>query len=706
VVPDLEDLPPDPTPELLIARGKALLGLRRDAESLECFERALAALPAQNAALLGKSQALLRLGDGHAALSLVDELLARQPDCTEAHGVRALILLVKGRTDEAWDAASLGCLEVENPAARVIRGMVLLDRGDPAGALAEFDQALAVDQVLASIHQGRGRALADLGRTEEALQAYATAADFDPNNAALWVRAGHLLIQMSRFDPALDAFTAALDRDDKNRAALQGKAQCLAVLGRMPDAVAAYTNLLAVAPDADYMRGERFYCQMHCCDWRDFESNRRDIADRVRRGERADIPGSFMTYSDSPAEQLQCARTYAADSCSIDTPPFAAYRNSSAGRIRVAYLSADFGEHATAYLAAGLFEAHDRSKFETYAISFGPADESAMRRRLKRAFDHFHDVRHLTDDRIAALIHELGIDIAVDVKGHTQGARGRILAYRPAPVQVSFLAYPGTLGTDFMDYVVADRQVIPWEARHHYTEQVIYLPGSYQVNESARTAGPRPERGDAGLPESGFVFCCFNSSYKITPAVFDDWMQILRAVPGSVLWLLEASPTAVLNLRAEALARGIDAKRLIFAPWRPYADHLARCALADLFLDTSPCNAHTTASDALWAGVPVLTRPGATFTSRVATSLLHAVGLGQLSVGSREEYQSLAIHIATSPRELASLRQWLGAARDRAALFDSTWYCRQLEAAFEEAAARHRRGQPPTVLELAPVAER
>ncbi len=691
----------NPTVDRLVAQGKAFLGLRRNAEGLECFEQALSQSPEAAAAMFGKCQALTRLGRADEALNLMHQLLEREPDCPGAHGIQAQVLYVQGRKQEAWDAAQRGCVPgLVDPVALLIRGLLLLERGDAARALAAFDDAVAADPTLGSAHQGRASALESLGRVAEALRALDTGHRLDPNNPQVLVRAGHLMIRMNWFDLGLAAFTAAVEQQPAHADALQGQAQCLAALGRAPEAVEAYTRLLAAAPDADYMHGERMHVQMQCCDWREFEANRADIAARVRRGERVDNPGSFMTHSDSPADQLLCARTFAADFCAIAEPPYASYLARGGERLRVAYVSADFSEHATAYLTAGLFEAHDRAKFEIYAVSFGPDDGSAMRRRLVRAFDHFEDVRHLSDQRIAALLHEQQIDIAVDLKGHTLGARPRIFAHRPAPLQVSFLAYPGTMGADYMDYVIADRVVIPDSERIHYAEQVIYMPGSYQVNDSARTANPAPSRGEAGLPESGFVFCCFNSSYKIAPPVFDDWMEILKSVPGSVLWLLQGTPAAVQNLRAEAMRRGVDADRLIFAPWKPPVDHLARCGLADLFLDTLPYNAHTTASDALWSGVPVVTRAGATFASRVATSLVQVAGLGRLSVSSREEYRSLAIRIAGSPGELRSLKESLARARDRSRLFDSRWYCRQLEAAFEEIVARRRRGEVPTLVDL------
>jgi protein O-GlcNAc transferase len=510
------------------------------------------------------------------------------------------------------------------------------------------------------------------------------------------VEAAFLSIQQGRYESAVEAFTGALTHEPRNTDALRGRAQCLFVLGRIEEALAAYDALLAVAPGMDYMAGERFHAQLHCCDWTDYESRRRAIAERVRRAERADIPGCFMCHSDSPADQRICAETFASDMCVLDRPASRRAPRPFSGRIRIAYLSADFCSHATAHLAAGLFERHDRSRFATYALSFGPNDGSPTRKRLEGAFEAFLDVGGCSDEDIAAQVVKLGIDIAVDVKGHTLGARPRIFAMRPAPVQVSFLAYPGTMGTDFIDYLVADRHVIPDADRPHYSEQVIYLPDSYQVNDAARTGARQPTRREVGLPDTGFVFCCFNSIYKVTPAVFDAWMHVLAAVPGSVLWLLDSSAVAARNLRLQAAKRGIDPRRLIFAPRVEPAHHWARNALADLSLDTHPCNAHTTASDALWAGVPIITLAGSTFTSRVATSLLHAVGLGQLSVTSLEAYERLAIRLATDPEELRQLKQRLATARSTSSLFDPGSYAKRLEAAYVEIWARNQRGESPS----------
>ncbi|MGO9993417.1 MAG: tetratricopeptide repeat protein [Steroidobacteraceae bacterium] len=688
-----------PTPELWVRRGRALFELRQSADSLIDFERALAAQPTLAAARIGRARALLRLGRLENALASIDELLTQDPQCPGARGVRAQILMMQGRVKDAWDIADeQTALNQTDPLTFFVRGLVLLDRAEPTGALTMLDRAIELNPVLAPAHLGKGRALAELNRTSEAFEAYGHAARLDPTSAEPYVRTGHLKILLSQFDGAVESFTKALERQPDHVAALQGRAQCLAALGRAPEALDAYSQLLAVAPNADYMMGERFHVQLHCCDWRDFEVNREQIAQRVRRGERADSPAPFLAHSDSPADQLTCARTFAADFLALSTRPLPPERRTAGKRIRVAYVSADFHAHATAFLAAGLFEQHDRSRFEILAVSFGPDDASGMRRRLEGAFDRFVDVRSVSDEGIAARMRELEIDIAVDVKGHTLGGRPRIFAHRPAPVQVSFLAYPGTVGVDFMDYIVADRHVIPERDRIHYAEQVIYLPDSYQANDSARTAAPRPTRREAGLPESAFVFCCFNSNYKLTPSTFAVWMEILQAVPNSVLWLLVGNPVAVQNLRRETAQRGVAAERLIFAPWQDAAQHLARCALADLFLDTLPCNAHTTASDALWAGVPLVTQAGATFVSRVATSLLHAVGLGHLSVNTRGDYARLAIDLAHQPRALDDLKAHLRRVRDTAPLFDTARYCRHLEAAYADIWARHTRGAPPSPL--------
>lgn len=367
--------------------------------------------------------------------------------------------------------------------------------------------------------------------------------------------------------------------------------------------------------------------------------------------------------------------------------------------MRIAYLSADFHQHATAELIAGLIERHDRKKFEVMAISFSRDDGSAMRQRLMAAFDRFDDVRAMGDGDVARLLREREVDIAIDLKGHTEGARPAILAHRPCPVQVSYLGYPGTMSAPWLDYIIGDATVLPFAHQPFYSEKIVHLPHCYQVNDATRAVAETAEtavtRVAAGLPESSFVFCCFNAAWKIAPSVFDVWMRLLVAVPGSVLWLLEDNASAPANLRAAALARGVDPARLVFAPATVPGRHLARHRLADLFLDTLPYNAHTTASDALWTGLPVLTCLGALFDGRVAASLLRAVGLPELIAQTMEEYEALALALARDPTRLESLRARLLANRLLYPLYDTERFRRALEAVYVRMTEIARGGGAP-----------
>jgi predicted O-linked N-acetylglucosamine transferase (SPINDLY family) len=364
-------------------------------------------------------------------------------------------------------------------------------------------------------------------------------------------------------------------------------------------------------------------------------------------------------------------------------------------RIRIAYLSADFRQHATAELMAGLIEAHDRTRFEVGAVSWGQDDGSAMRARLVRAFDWFEDVRLKSDADVAQWLKDREIDIAIDLKGHTREARPGILAQRPCPVQVNYLGYPGTIGAPWLDYILADACVLPFDRQDCYSEKIVHLPHCYQVNDSSREIGETPTRAEAGLPGEGFVFCCFNAAWKISPAMFDVWMRLLSAVPAGVLWLLDDNATATRNLKTAAKAHGIDAARLVFAPRVPTATHLARHRLADLFLDTLPYNAHTTASDALWAGLPLLTCLGSQFDGRVAASLLETLGLPELVTHSLQEYEARALALARDPARLQILRAKLGDNRRTSPLFDTDRFCRGLENAYRRMMEILQAGQAP-----------
>jgi predicted O-linked N-acetylglucosamine transferase (SPINDLY family) len=394
-------------------------------------------------------------------------------------------------------------------------------------------------------------------------------------------------------------------------------------------------------------------------------------------------PFLLLACSGNPALHLQCARGFIQDRIRVRLQPLWQGEVRHHDRIRVAYVSADFHEHATAYLMAELFERHDRARFEVLGVSFGPDDQSALRRRLVSAFDKFHDVRAEGDREVAALLHEQEVDIAVDLKGFTTGCRPEILAHRPAAIQVNYLGYPGTMGADFIDYVIADKIVLPYDQQPFFTEKIVHLPDCYQVNDSLRTIAAKPPlRQEVGLTDQGFVFCCFNNNHKIAAPVFEAWMRILQKVEGSVLWLLRDNPGVERNLRRVAAARGIDPARLIFANRVGHDEHLARHRLADLFLDTIPFNAHTTASDALWTGLPILTCRGESFAGRVAASLLQAAGLPELVTSNLQEYEALAVKLACEPQLLEAVRAKLERNRLTSRLFDTDRFRRHIESTY------------------------
>lgn len=424
------------------------------------------------------------------------------------------------------------------------------------------------------------------------------------------------------------------------------------------------------------------------CEWDEFSQAAEHMRATLAKGRAGQLsPFQLLTAPGvSSFEHRACSELWTRDRLAQSTAirEDLAFRFDLAARdkIRIGYLSNDFHDHATSLLLIETFEAHDRDRFELHAFSFGADDGNALRRRVRRAFHVFHDVSALSDIETARAAHDAGIDILVDLKGYTQGARTGVMMLHPAPIQVNYLGYPGTLGGDICDYIITDRFVTPMAAASDYSEAFAYMPHSYQPHGRKRAIGRKPTRAEVGLPESGVVFCCFNQAFKITPQVFDLWCRLLDATPGSVLWLLSAT-RAESNLRGEAMRRGVAANRLVFAPDMGQSDHLARLQLADLVLDTSPYGAHTTASDALWAGVPIVTQAGDTFPSRVAGSLLHAVGLPELIAASAEDYFAVASTLAAEPDRLATIKAKLQRERLTAPLFDVAAYTRALESLYK-----------------------
>jgi protein O-GlcNAc transferase len=575
----------------------------------------------------------------------------------------------------------------------------LSDLGRFQEALSSYDKALAIRPAHAETLYNSGVVLAALHRLMEARARYDRALALKPDFTDALYNRGVVLRTIGHGEQALADFDRALAVRPNFIQALNNRAAMLSDLKRPRQAMEAYRQILAFEPGNPYVLGGVAGAALNLCDWAEISRISPLLADAVLRDEAVVPPFTLLGYSDDASLQLACARNYLQDR--ILSPQRRLWDGTiyHHNKIRIAYLSTDFHQHAMAHLLVGLYELHDRSRFEVIGISLGKDDASEMRARLIRAFDQFHDVRLHSDLEVARLLHRLEVDIVIDLNGHTRDARSAILSYRPCPLQVNYLGYPGTTGADFIDYIIADNTVLPFDQAQFFTEKIVHLPDCYQANDSKRTISTAtPTRQELGLPEVGFVFCCFNNNWKITAPVFDIWMRLLGSIPGSVLWLIEDSPETRKNLLAEAVARGVDPQRLIFAPRVKMEDHLARHRLADLFLDTLPYNAHTTASDALWAGLPLLTCRGSAFAGRVATSLLVAIGMAELVTGNPQEYEALASKLARNPELLRSLRYKLQQNRLTHSLFDTDRFRRNIEKAYATMWTIYQRGDAPKTL--------
>lgn len=647
--------------------------------------------------LLQNAQRLHQAGNLAEAARLYGEVLRINPQQFDALYSLGVLYYQSSRFADA-ERLIAGAIRLNPSAAEpyYFLGCALqrLNRNDDA--IDAFNQALTVKPGFIEVLMARGIARMTLNRYEEGLEDFDAILAVEPQNAGAWNNRGCVLQGMNRNDEALAAFEKASSLKPDFLQALISSGSVLAGLRRFEEAAANYEKALTLNPDMPYVRGNLVLYRLQCCDWRHLEHDRARIAADIKAAKPVIQPFINVTLSSSVTDQLQCARSSIAYQWPKQSR--ARWRGEPYGhdKIRVAYISADFRDHAVARLVAGLFEHHDRSRFETTGVSLVADDGSAMRKRLKGAFDRFIDADRQSDEHIATLLRQDAIDIAVDLMGFTSGCRPGILAFRPAPVQVNFLGYPGTMGAPYVDYIVADRFVIPDEDRPFYTEKIVTLPDAYQCNDRRRAiADATPSRGDLGLPAGGFVYCCFNNSNKLTPEIFDIWMRLIRRVEGSVLWLLEDNSTASRNLRREAAARGVDAERLVFAPRVNPAEHLARHRAADLFLDTLPYGAHTTASDALWSGLPVLSCFGTTFAGRVGASLLNAAGLPELVTHSLAAYETLALDLAHDRDTLDRARKKLALNRDTCALFDTARFTRHFEAALTTMRERQRAGQSP-----------
>jgi len=660
------------------------------------------------------------IGQYEHALVMMDEAIRQSPESADFHFNKGNIFLETSRFPEAVAAFLQAIGEgADFPEVFYNSAMALSALGEDAPALHMIDRAIEKNGAVHLFHYNRALYLEKLGRDHDALMAYQQALVCQPDHADSYFNAGCLHLKLShaelarecfascvaleptsaephnnlgnalhdlrRYPEALHSFEQALKFKPDYAEAFNNKGNVLKDMKRLDEALACYEQALAIKPDYEYLPGMVLHMKMFMCKWEGHAQELQALLAGIEAGQKVALSFPVLGLSDRADVQRRAAEILGEDKYPEQDALGPCLPRAVRDKIRVGYFSADFHNHATAYLMAELFEKHDRSRFEVLGFSYGHVQEDEMRARLLKGFDQFHEVRHLADVDIARLSRSLGVDIAVDLKGLTQDHRLGIFAYRAAPVQVSYLGYPGTTGVPYMDYVLADRVVIPEESQQYYSEKVVYLPDSYQVNDSQRKIANRVfSRSELGLPEAGFVFCSFNNNYKITPQVFGCWMEILKAVPGSVLWLLQDNQWAMENLREQAQRHGVAPERLVFAERMALPEHLARQRAADLFLDTFPCNAHTTASDALWAGLPLLTLAGQAFASRVAASLLNAVGLPELVCRSLPEYQALAIGLALDESRLIKIRMRLNGNLLSSPLFDVERFSRSLEHKFQQ----------------------
>lgn len=645
--------------------GAALLALDDGVGAEPAFRRAIAADPSHPASYNNLAIALRKQGRLADAEAVYREAIARAPDYADARYNLGNLLQLAERDDEAAE---------------------------------QFKAAIRIDPGYVDAHYNLGNLLAKAARREEAIASFATAARLRPAHSDALNNMGAELLALERVDDALAAYESALVANPANVAALINKGKALVLKGDEPGAIAAFRGALALDPNDRSARLQALFEEAHICDW-----HARGEFPLTEGPESAAVqPFASLPFLDDPAHQyrrsLGCAaRMFPSAPVSLPDPA-----PSADGRIRIGYFSADFHNHATMYLMAGFFREHDRSRFDVRLYSYGPKrEDDRARAELRGHVDAFTEIGAMRDEDVVRQARADGLDIAVDLKGYTRGTRSRLFGQRLAPVQVSYMGYPGTIGHDCMDYFIADRVTMPPGAERWFSEKIVRLAHCYQANDDRRAIVP-DSRGRAGwgLPEHGFVFASFNHTYKISPREWDLWMGLLRDVEGSVLWLLRSNRWAEDNLRNEAQARGVDPARLVFSPSVPHGEHLGRLVHADLFLDTFAVNAHTTASDALWAGLPVLTLAGRQFAARVAASLVHAVGLPELAVETEAEYAALALDLARDPARLVNVRTRLAANRTTQPLFATVPYTRRVEAAFAEMHRRRLEGHAPAAFEV------
>ena len=679
----------------LLGTIKARLGNLAEAKKL--LERSLASKKNKIAYVENYASLLFMSQDYGRAVEICTAAIEETGNTETLVYVLAISLYKQSHLNEAIDQFDLLLsLYPHHLAGNNEKGSVLAELKRYDEALSSIENALRMNPKYAEAYLNKGNVLGELKKFDDSILAYKRALAINPNIHDAHLGLGNVFRALKRYDEALGAYDKALALKPDLAGAWFGRGNAFFELKRYDEAFETYDKVFSLKPELVGAEGSRLRAKMHLCDWSNFDAECNHLIASVRDGKGSTSPFIFLAIPSSADDQLQCAKSWVAEKYPPSQKPVYRGERYAHDRIRIAYVSADFREHAVSYLTAGMFECHDKSRFDVTAISLGPNDNSEMRQRLKASFEHFIDAKTYGDDQIANLVISSEVDILVDLMGFTSNSRAGIFARRVAPIQVSYLGYLGTMGAEYIDYTIADRIVIPETQFDFFAEKIVYLPNSFQSTDRQRpVSDKRFTRAEAGLPQEGFVFCCFNANYKITPDVFDTWMRILKQVPGSVLWLVAEGPTIERNLKNEAAARGVSGERLIFAQRMPLPEHQARLQLAGLFLDTLPYNAGATASDMLWSGLPVLTRIGDTFVGRMAASLLNSIHLPELIATTSEAYEQMAIDLAAHPEKLAAIKHKLAENRLTTPLFDTKLFTKHIEAAYTEMYRRYQAGLAP-----------
>jgi predicted O-linked N-acetylglucosamine transferase (SPINDLY family) len=653
---------------IIINCAKALQEIGKHLDSTVYHKKAIILSPGNHEIWLGCGKSLQALRRYDEAITHYDKALTLRPDYAEGWSNKGNVFNELKRYDEA---------------------------------IAHFDQALTLKPDFAEGWSNKGVTLHELKRYDEAIAHYDKALTLKLNYAEAYYNKGNTLNKLKRYDEAIAHFDEALSLKPDFAEGWLNKGVNLHELKRYDEAIIDYDKALSLKPHIDWAFGDLLHTKMKICSWSDFAESLENISKKVEANEKVANPFLLLALHDDALLHKQSSEIYIQDKCPFNPFLGPIQKRPKNEKIRIGYFSTDFRNHAVSFLTAELYELHDKDKFEIIAFSFGADDKSSMRLRLSQSFSQFIDVSYMSDLDIAQLARNLQIDIAVDLGGHTKDSRTRIFSYRAAPIQIAYIGYLGTMGAEYFDYLLADKTIIPEGSQKFYSEKIAYLP-SYQANDRKRIISDKQfTRVGLGLPETGFIFCCFNNTYKVLPSTFDGWMRILNAAEGSVLFLYADNEWSKTNFINEASLRGIDSTRLIFGESIPVEEYLARYQICDLFLDTFPYNAGTTASDALWAGLPVLTRMGQSFASRMAASLLNAIGLSELITNTQEEYEALAIELAINPKKLTAIKLKLANNRLTTPLFDTPLFTKNLEAAYIKMMDRYRDDLQPDHFSIA-----